>query len=101
MTLYGRKTLVKGVKEYLKIKLQEIRKYYPDWEYLEIGVDSDHIHLCTVMPPKYSASKVVETMKKNTSKSLRAKFIFLDKVYCDDKSVGEKGYFVPTVGINE
>jgi len=53
------------------------------------------------MPPKYSVSKVVKAMKKNTSKSLRAKFIFLDKVHCDDKSVGEKGYFVSTVGMNE
>jgi len=101
MTLYGRKILVKGAKEYLKIKLQEIRKYYPDGECLEIGVDSDHIDLCRVMPPKYSVSKVVKAMKKNTSKSLRAKFIFLDKVHCDDKSVGEKGYFVSTVGMNE
>ncbi|MBE3095321.1 MAG: hypothetical protein IMZ52_09855, partial [Actinobacteria bacterium] len=25
-------------KSYLKIKLQEIRKYYPDWEYIEIGI---------------------------------------------------------------
>jgi hypothetical protein len=28
--------LVTGIKSYLKIKLQEIRKYYPDWEYIEI-----------------------------------------------------------------
>jgi len=76
MTLYGRKILVKGAKEYLKIKLQEIRKYYPDGECLEIGVDSDHIDLCRVMPPKYSVSKVVKAMKKNTGKSLREEFVF-------------------------
>ena len=29
-------------KDYLKIKLLEIRKYYPEWEYLEIGIDVDH-----------------------------------------------------------
>jgi len=22
----------------MKIKLQEIRKYYPDWEYIEVGI---------------------------------------------------------------
>jgi len=44
--------LVTGVKTYLKIKLQEIRKYYPDWEYIEIGIKKDHIHLYMVIPPK-------------------------------------------------
>jgi len=41
--------LVTGVKSYLKIKLQEIRKYYPDWEYIEIEIKKDHVHL-TVVP---------------------------------------------------
>jgi len=35
ITRYRRKILVKGVKDYLKIKLLEIRKYYPEWEYLD------------------------------------------------------------------
>ena len=30
--------LVTGVKSYLKIKLQEIRKYYPDWGYIEMSI---------------------------------------------------------------
>ncbi|MHC2995800.1 MAG: transposase [Candidatus Atribacteria bacterium] len=45
ITRYRRKIPVKGVKNYLKIKFQEVRKYYPDWEYLEIGIKNDHIHL--------------------------------------------------------
>jgi len=51
---------MKGVKDYLKIKLEEIRKYYPDWECIEIGIDSDHIHLHMAVPLKYSVSKVGE-----------------------------------------
>jgi putative transposase len=54
ITRYRRKILVKGVKDYLKIKLLEIRKYYPEWEYLEIGIDLDHVHLYMVIPPKYA-----------------------------------------------
>jgi len=54
-----------------------------------------------IVPPKYAVSKVVETIKKNTSRSLREKFRFLDKVYRDDKGIWGKGYFVSTVGINE
>jgi putative transposase len=84
-----------------KIKLQEIRRYYPDWEYIEIGIKQDHVHLYMVIPPKYTVSKVVETIKKNTSRSLSRKFVFFKKVYWDRKGVWGKGYFVSTVGINE
>jgi len=53
------------------------------------------------IPPKYTVSKVVETIKKNTSRSLSSKFAFLKKVYWDRKGIWSKGYFVSTVGINE
>jgi len=36
ITRYQSMILVTGIKSYLKIKLQEIRKYYPDWEYIEM-----------------------------------------------------------------
>jgi putative transposase len=101
ITRYRKKILVKGVKDYLKIKLLEIRKYYPEWEYLEIGIDLDHVHLYMIIPPKYAVSKVVETIKSNTSKALKIKFAFLEKVYWDDRGIWAKGYFVSTVGINE
>jgi len=93
--------LVTGVKSYLKIKLQEIRKHYPDWEYIEIGIKKDYVHLYMVIPPKYAVSKVVETIKKNTGRSLSIKFAFLKKVYWDDQGIWAKGYFVSTVGIND
>jgi len=102
ITRYRRKILVPGVKSYLEIKLQEIRKYYPDWEYIEIGIKPDHVHLYMVIPPKYAVSMVAETIKKNTSRSLSRKFNFLKKVYWDKKgNWWGKGYFVSTVGINE
>ena len=98
---YRRKILVPGVKSYLEIKLQEIRKFYPNWEYIEIGIKPDHVHLYMVIPPKYAVSMVAETIKKNTSRSLSRKFNFLQKVYWDKKGIWGKGYFVSTVGINE
>ena len=52
-----------------------------------------------VIPPKYAVSKVVETIKKNTSRSLSRKFAFLKKVYWDRKGIWGKGYFVSTVGV--
>jgi len=101
VTRYRRKILNKGVVEYLKTKLQEVRKYYPDWEYIEIGIDVDHVHLHMVIPPKYAVSMVVETLKKNTSRHLSQKFRFLKDVYWDNDGVWSKGFFVSTVGINE
>ena len=54
-----------------------------------------------VIPPKYAVSKVVETIKKNTSRSLSRKIVFLKKVYWDRKGIWGKGYFVSTEGIKE
>jgi putative transposase len=82
--------------------LEEVRKFYPDWYYVEIGIDKDHVHVHMIIPPKYSVSRVVETIKKNTSRALRQKFShFLKKVYWDEGGIWSKGFFVPTVGINE
>jgi putative transposase len=102
VTRFRRKTLHSyGVKSYLRIKLKEVRKWYPDWEYIETGIADDHVHLHLIIPPKYSVSYVVETLKKNTSRHLRRKFEFLSHVYWDNRGIWAKGYFVSTVGINE
>jgi putative transposase len=101
ITRFRRKILLKEVKEYLKIKLLEVRRHYPDWEYLEIGLDVDHVHLYMLIPPKYALSKAVEVIKSNTSRALKRKFDFLKEVYWDEKGIWAKGYFVSTVGINE
>ena len=101
VTRYRRKILTKGVKEYLETKLQEVRKYYPDWEYMAIGIDIDHVHLHMVIPPKYAVSMVVETLKKNTARELNKKFRFLKKVYWDNGGIWSTGFFVSTVGITE
>jgi putative transposase len=101
VTRYRRKVLNKGVAEYLKTKLQETRKYYPDWEYIAIGIAEDHVHLHIVIPPKYAVSKVVETLKKNTSRELSLKFRFLKNFYWDNEGMWSTGFFVSTVGANE
>lgn len=90
-----------GVEEWLKLRLQEIRKYKPDLEYIEIGMDKDHVHLYMVIPPKYSVSEIVSQIKSNTSRDMKARFEFLAKVYWGTDSVWSTGFFVCTVGINE
>jgi len=72
---YRRKILATGVKRYLKIKFQEIRKCCSDWECTEIGIEKDHIYLYMVIPPKYAVNKIVKAIKSNTNKMLENKII--------------------------
>jgi len=44
-----------------------------------------------VIPPKYAVSKMVEIIKKNTSRSLSRKFPFLKKYIGIGKAFGAKG----------
>ena len=85
----------------MRMKLREVQKYYPDWHFTEIGIDKDHVHVHRVIPPRYSVSFAVETLKKNTSRRLREKFRFWDKVYWDRGGIWSTGYVVSTVGIIE
>ena len=55
-----------GVKAYLEVKLDEVRKYYPEIEYVERNVQPDHVHLVVSFPPQCSISKVVQILKSNT-----------------------------------
>jgi len=64
---YRWKILILGVKSYLKINLLELRIHYQDWECLEIGIYSAHIHLYILIPLKYDLTKVVEAIKSITA----------------------------------
>jgi len=55
----------------------------------------------TVIPPKYAVSQVVNRIKVNTSRQMKQKFSFLEKVYWGTQSVWSTGYFVSTVGVGE
>ena len=101
VTKYRRKILTRGVSQYLKVILQEIRKFRPDIDFMEIGIDNDHVHLHVIIPPKYAVSHVVRDMKSNTSRRLKAKFGFLKKVYWGTSSVWSAGFFVSSVGVDE
>ena len=101
VTRFRRKILVEGVAKYVRIKLREVQKYYPDWHFTEIGINQDHVQVHLGIPPTYSVSVVVETIQKNTSRALRERCQFLDKVDGDRGGIWSKGDFVSTVGITE
>ena len=101
VTKYRKEILNKGVSKYFCLVLPEIKKYHEDIKFIETGVDLDHVHIHTIIPPKYSVALVIQKLKSNTSKSLKAKYDFLKEVYWGTESIWSPGYFVSTVGINE
>ncbi|QPD04785.1 MAG: transposase [Candidatus Nitrospira kreftii] len=92
MTRYRRKILVERVGKCLQVKSLEVEKYCPDWHVTEIGIDKGHAHVHMVIHLKYNLSFAVETIKKNTSRGLRDKFRFLDRVYWDRGGIWSTGY---------
>lgn len=93
VTRYRRKILVRGIAESLRIKLQEVRKFHPDWFIEEIGIEEDHVHLHMIIPPKDAVASVVRTLKSVTSAGLKEKFPhFLRKVYWDGRGSGGEDF---------
>ena len=90
-----------GVDEYLKLKMEEIKKRYPEIEYVERNIRPDHVHVVVSFPPKYSISKVVQIIKSNTGRALWQKFDFLKSRYYGRGGIWSAGYFVSTVGLDE
>ena len=84
---YRYEILTVGVKKYLEIKLDEVRKHYPEIEYVERNIQADHVHLILSFPPKYSIAKVVGIIKQNTSRELKQKSPFLKGVYWGTETI--------------
>ncbi len=71
-----------------------------EWiEFLEIGVDKDHVHFLVQSTPDHSPSEIIRTVK-----SLTARRIFAEHPEVKKKLWGGEfwtdGYFVSTVGRN-
>ena len=98
---YRYKVLTIGVKEYLELKMDEVRKLHPEIEYVERSIEEDHVHIVLSFPPKYSISKVVQLIKTNTGKALRDKFEFIRNRYYGRGGMWSRGYFASTVGLDE
>ena len=92
---------MKGVAEYLMTKLDEVRKRYPEIEYIERNIQPDDVHIVVNFPPKYSIAQVVQIMKQKTGKALRDRFEFLRERYYGRGGIWSAGYFVSTVGLDE
>ena len=84
------------VEQVLKKVCLEIAKRY-EINFIEIGVDEDHVHFLVQSVPMYSLKKVVQVIK-----SITAREIFKEVPSVKEKLWGGKfwteGYYIGTVG---
>src|SRR5512143_377422 len=78
---YRRKVFVKGVKEYAEKVFAHFSELDPDFEVVKVNVQEDHVHMVVVIPPKYAVARVVQYVKSQSAKTLKAKFPFLQTLY--------------------
>lgn len=100
-TKYRRRVLKYYVRAELIKCFYKIQRSHPDWYYDKINTDEDHVHLMIEIPPKYSVAEVVQELKSVSSRWLREKFSFIEKLYEKKEGIWSVGYFVSTIGLNE
>ena len=98
---YRRKIFVKGVKEYAAKTLTHIPELDPDIEVIKLSVQIDHVHMVIVIPPRIAVAAVVQYIKSQSAKKLKAKFPFLHKTYASKDGIWSRGYCVSCIGLNE
>ena len=97
---YRKKVLKGELKQDVEQRLFEIQKYHPEVEIEKFSIQADHVHLVSVIPPKYSVSSMVGKIKANTSREIRKEFPWIKKVYWGSE-FWSPGFFSSTVGLNE
>ena len=98
---YRRNIFVPGLKQYAETILRHLEGLHDDIEEIRGNVQPDHVHLVIVIPPRVSVAEVVQFMKSQSGKLLKARFPFLEKVFWGREGIWSRGYCVSTVGINE
>jgi len=98
---YRRKILKPGVCSYIRKTLPGLLRGMAGVEIESIGFDRDHVHMLMTIPPKYSISDVMGSLKSQLASRMRKFFPWLSKVYWNETIVWSPGYFVSSVGIDE
>ena len=101
VTKYRRKALSPGFAKYAGTVIRDIASKVEGVQIQELNVQVDHIHLVAIIPPRYAVAKVVEILKSRSTKVIRHKFQWLDKVYYGTQSLWSPGYFISSVGLTE
>jgi putative transposase len=93
---YRRVVFDEKVEQVVRDICLEIAKRY-EVEFLEIGVDQNHVHFLVQSVPGYSPKKVVQTIKSITAREVFRQVPEVKKVLWGGEFWG-KGYYISTVG---
>ena len=69
-------------------------------EIVELNIQSDHIHMIIMVPPKVSISEAIGTIKGRCAIRIFQKFPILRKKLYWGNHFWTKGYFVDTIGLD-
>ena len=81
--------------------LSHIPELDPDIEVIKLSVQVDHVHMVIVVPPRIAVAEVIQFIKSQSAKKLKAKFSFLRKTYGSKEGIWSRGYCVSCIGLNE
>ena len=84
------------IEEHLKQICLEIEKRY-EINFLEIGIDEDHVHFLIQSVPSYNPSKIAQIIKSVTARKMFQKFPELKQKLWGTE-FWTKGYFISSVG---
>ncbi len=92
---------MKGVRDYAENVLSSIPELDPDIEVIKCNVQEDRVHMVIVIPPRIAVAQVVQFIKTQSAKKLKAKFPFLQKTYASKEGMWSRGYCVSCIGLDE
>lgn len=98
---YRRKLFVPGVKQYAEKLLSHLEGLDEDIEVIRVNVQLDHVHMVIVIPPRVAVADVVQFLKSQTGKLLKARFPFLQKAIYGREGIWSRGYCVSGIGLQE
>lgn len=93
---YRRAVFTKEVESELCSICHEISQRY-ELEFLEIGVDSDHVHFLVQSVPTYSPTKIVRTIKSITAREIFKRVPSVELQLWGGE-FWSKGYYMSTIG---
>ncbi len=98
---YRLKILEAQMRKYLRKLFRRIVKKMPGIEMVKMKVQTDHVHLVVIIPPKYAVSTVMGRIKGHSASRLCKRYDWLHDVYRKKNCVWAPGYFVSTIGADE
>ena len=97
---YRYRILEGAVAEYSQQLIYKLCSYKDLVEVLELNIQIDHVHVVLSIPPKYSVSSLVGSLKGRLAIKLFQRYEKLGKRYWG-RHLWSRGYCVSTVGLDE